>query len=111
MLGYSSPWVPRDVGPWVWDQAEPSQLPPGSCPPADSKYLRQVAEVSVQNGTVGPLEEIQEAVCHKVECIGRGQLRKEFLLLRLIVQDFCFGVAEGKKSRSLRRLHVPYSPS
>ena len=85
--------------------------PPGPRALADSRYLGQQAEVPVQNGAVGPLEEIQEAVRREVESVGCGQLRQEFLLLRLVVQDFRFWAAEGKKSGSFRRLHVPYSPS
>lgn len=57
--------------------------------PADSTHLRQEAEISVQDGTVGAMEEFQEVVRQEMECIGRGQLRKEFLLLCLVVQDFC----------------------
>ena len=81
-------------------------------PPRESRYLRQETEVSVQNGTVGAMEEFQEAVCHEVECIGLGQRRKEFLLLRLVVQDFCLWVTEGKKSRRFAtcHIHLPISP-
>lgn len=81
---------------------------PSSCPPADSTYLRQVAEVFVQNGVTGAVQEFREVARQEVECIGCGQLRKEFLLLCLVVQDFCLWIAEGKKSRRFRRLlHAP----
>lgn len=80
---------------------------PSLCLPADSGYLRQVAEVSVQNGTVGTVEEFQEVACQEVERVDCGQLRKEFVLLCLIVQDFYLWAAEGKKSRRFRRrLHA-----
>lgn len=62
---------------------------PHSPPPADSRYLRQEAEVSVQNGFIGAVKEFQEVACQEMECIGCGQLRTEFLLLYLVVQDFC----------------------
>lgn len=78
--------------------------------PADSGHLRQEAEVSVQNGTVGPMEEFQKAAREEVEGIGRGQLREEFLLLHLEVQDFCLRVTEGKESGRFRRMRAPYSP-
>lgn len=81
------------------------------CPPADSRYLRQQAEVSVQNGAVGLLEEFLEAGPHEVECIGRGQLGKELVLLRLVVQDFGLRVAGGKKRGRVRRLCELHSPS
>lgn len=41
--------------------------------------------MSVQNEAVGAVEELQEVVAHKMERIGHGQRRKEFLLLRLVV--------------------------
>lgn len=78
--------------------------------PLDSRYLRQKAKVSAQNGTVGAMQECLEALCHEMECIGHGQLREEFLLLRLVVQDFGLWIAEGKKSRRCRRL-LPEFPS
>lgn len=81
---------------------------PSSCPPADSTYLRQVAEVFVQNGIIGAVQEFREVTPQEMECIGCGQMRKEFLLLCLVVQDFCLWIAEEKKSRRFRRLlHAP----
>lgn len=85
-------------------QERPATLPTPARLPADSAYLRQEAEVSVQDGIVGAVEEFQEVVRQEMECIGRGQLRKEFLLLCLVVQDFCLRVTEGKKSGRFRRL-------
>lgn len=66
----------------------------GTC--AQCVKLRQEAEVFVQNGAVGAMEELQEAARQEVERIGRGQLREELLLLRLVVQDFSLRVAEGR---------------
>lgn len=83
----------------------PAPSPP---PPAESRYLWQVAEVFVLNGIVGAVQEFQEVARQEMECIGCGQLREEFLLLRLVVQDFCLWVAEEKKSRRFRRsLQLP----
>lgn len=83
-----------------------SAMVPAPAPQRKQVYLRQESEVSVQNGTVGAMEEFQEALCHEVECIGLGQRRKEFLLLRLVVQDFCLWVTEGKKSRRFATCHI-----
>lgn len=129
MSRYSSPWVPWDVGrlrgdsrrsPWEQGcgcipvmrtiSAISQLLHPTPPPPADSRYLRQDAEVSVQNGIIGAVEEFQEVVCQEMECIDCGQLRKEFLLLCLVVQDFCFWVTEWKKRRRFRRLLHATSP-
>lgn len=73
---------------------EPLQLPSQSLAPADNRHLGQEAEVFVQDGTVGALEELHEAARQEVECVDRGQLREEFLLLGLVVQDFRLWVAE-----------------
>lgn len=80
-------------------------------PPAESRYLWQVAEVFVPNGIVGAVQEFQEVARQEMECIGCGQLREEFLLLRLVVQDFCLWVAEERKNRRFRRsLQLPQLP-
>lgn len=89
----------------------PATLPAPVHLPADSSYLRQEAEISVQNGIVGVIEEFQEVGRQEMECIGHGQLRKKFLLLCLVVQDFCLRVTAGKKSGRFRRLLWPYLPS
>lgn len=125
MLGYSLPWVPWDIGrlgegvkgvhgnksgaasQWE-EQFQPSYQLLATPPPAESRYLWQVAEVFVLNGIVGAVQEFQEVARQEMECIGCGQLREEFLLLRLVVQDFCLWVAEEKKSRRFRRsLQLP----
>lgn len=103
--------VPAGMGLWLFP-SEWSNLscPPSACPSADSRYLRQQAEVSVQNGSVGVLEELQEADCQEMEGITDGQLRKEFLLLRLVVQDLCLWVTEGKRTGRFNH-YVPCPPS
>lgn len=122
MSVYRSPWVPWDVrrlGKGKVEGAHGSGTgqdnfshPPSSCPLADSKYLRQEAEISVQNGTVGVIEKFQDAVRQEMKCIGCSQLRKEFMLLSLVVQDFCFRITEGNKSGKFRRgCCVPYPSS
>ena len=122
MPGYRSLWVPWDVERLEKERVEGTHgsgtgqdnfsHPPSSCPLADSKYLRQEAEISVQNATVGVMEEFQDAVHQEMKCIGCSQLRKEFLLLSLVVQDFCFRIAEGNKSGRFRRgFYAPYSSS
>lgn len=85
-------------------QKRPATLPTPTRLPADSTYLRQEAEISAQDGVVGAVEEFQEVVGQEMERIGRGQLRKELLLLCLVVQDLCLRVTEGKKSGRFRRL-------
>lgn len=84
------------------------------CPPAHSRYLRQQAEVSVQNGAVGLLEEFLEAGPHEVERVGRGQLGKELVLLRLVVQDFGLRVTGAGNGGGLEdcssRIHLPVAP-
>lgn len=96
--------------PWGWgcgcSPVSGTILAPSACPSADSRYLRQEAEVLVQNGSVGVLEELQEADCQEMEGITDGQLRKEFLLLCLVVQDLCLWVTEGKRTRRFRSLPV-----
>lgn len=102
MLGYHSPEAPWGKGPRVVALGR-------AC--AGSRYLRQEAEVSAQDGFVGVMEELQETARQEVEGVGRGQLREELLLLRLEVQDFGLRVAEGKKVQGLEDCYVPCPPS
>lgn len=121
--GYSSSWLPWDVGrlgrgktkepmeaglgPFPHGPNNFSHPIPAPAPPADSRDLRQEAEVPVQNGIVGVMQEFQEASRQEMEGIGCCQLRKELLLLRLVVQDFRLWLTVGKRSERFRRLLHP----
>lgn len=74
--------------------------PPGAA--QHTEYLRQEAEVSFQNGTVGAVEEFQEAGGREMKGVTHGKLGEELLLLCLVVQDFCLWVTEGKRSKGFR---------
>lgn len=100
MSGYGSP-APQELSqngdrrPQGWSRPSPC----GSCSLADGGYLGQEAGVIALNSVVGVLEELQEADGLEMKGVTHGQWKKEFLLLSLVVQDFCLWVTKRKRSR------------